>query len=304
MQYTIDDLMEIMDEEVVIVGTFASGKITGTLEEIMGDSGILFIGGKSISISEITEVYLFDDSGETYLYDPFEENQEDESGVFSIHQFIAILNENVIITIIKDDGEQVINGKVVNVNLDTQTLIIDHDEPIGFNVVITIKIIESSGKVIELVPENYMSAFEDEEDEQYVVSQFYPLLKNHVRVVIIVDDIELEIKGILHKIHPDGVGFIELKEQKVNKIPVPDILDFFVITNNGDEQFLVPLFQGSDFNFSSYDLGDGIGYYSPDILQYLVNRNIKLKGDFEGKYQIKGLLIEVNEALFKLYNNS
>ena len=306
MKYTLEDLKEIMDEEVVILGDFPSGEVTGTLEEVMGDSGILFIGGKSISISDITEIYLFDDTGETYLYDPLSEQETDEVGVFSDEQFLSLQGEYVTIVKLSKDAEEILQGKVLNVDLDKQILTLENWEanPIQFNEVITIKVKDSAGVEVELAPENYLSAFNEDEQEQYAVTQFYSLIKSQVRVVIAVDELELELRGTLEKVYPEDGGFIELKEQKGNRIPVIDILDFFVITNNGDEQFLVPLFQGGELAFSTFDMGEGIGYYSPDILQYLVNRKVKIKGDFDGINQLKGLLVEVNDALFKIDNTA
>lgn len=306
MKYTLEDIKEIMDEEVVILGDFPSGEVTGTLEEVMGDSGILFIGGKSISISDITEIYLFDDTGETYLYDPLSEQETDEVGVFSDEQFLSLQGEYVTIVKLSKDAEEILQGKVLNVDLDKQILTLENWEanPIQFNEVITIKVKDSTGVEVELAPENYLSAFNEDEQEQYAVTQFYSLIKSQVRVVIAVDDLELELRGTLEKVYPEDGGFIELKEQKGNRIAVIDILDFFVITNNGDEQFLVPLFQGGELAFSTFDMGEGIGYYSPDILQYLVNRKVKIKGDFDGINQLKGLLVEVNDALFKIDNTA
>jgi ribosome maturation factor RimP len=302
MHYTLDDLKEIMDEEVVIVGDFASGEVTGTLEEVMGDSGILFIGGKGIAITDITEIYLFDESGETYLFDPAKERLEDndEVGVFSDEQFLSLEGEFVTVVKLAEEGEEILQGIVIKVDVDKQLLTLENweNKPIHFNEVITLKVKDENGEEVELAPENYLSAFNEE--EQYAVSQFYALIKSQVRIVVAADDLELEIRGTLEKVLPENGGFLVLKEQKGNMIPVIDILDFFVITNNGDEQFLVPLLQGGDLGYSAFEIGEGLGYYSPDVLQYLVNREVKFKGDFEGVYEISGLLTEVNEALFQL----
>jgi ribosome maturation factor RimP len=302
MRYTLEDLKEIMDEEVVIVGDFDAGEITGTLEEVMGDSGILFIGGKSIAIADITEIYLFDDAGETYLFDPSEHMEDDEVGVFSDEQFLSLKGEYVTIVKLASEGEEILQGVVVKVDLEKQLLTLENweNKPIQFNEVITLKVKDENGDELELAPENYLSAFN--EDEQYAISQFYALIKSQVRIVVAANDLEIEVRGTLEKVSPEEGGYLVLKEQKGSKIPIVDILDFFVITNNGDEQFLVPLLQGGDMGYSAFEMGDGMGYYSPDILQYLVNREVKLKGDFDGAYEIKGLLIEVNEALFKLKN--
>lgn len=305
MQYSQEDLMEIMDEEVVILGDFDAKEIKGTLEEVMGDSGIIFIGGKSISISDITEIYLFNDDGEAYLYDPSKEREEDEVGVFSDDQFLSLEGEFIVVVKLSESGEEILKGIVKHVDIEKQILILENWEnsPILFNEVITLKVKDENGLEVELAPENYLSAFNEE--EQYSVSQFYVLIKNQVRVVIAVgDDEEIEVRGTLEKVSPDNGGYIMLKEHKETQILVAEILDFFVITNNGDEQFLIPLIQGGDLGYSAFELGDNIGYYSPDILQYLVNREVKLKGDFDGIPEIRGVLVHVNDALFKLNNSS
>lgn len=305
MHYTLENIKEIMDEEVVIIGDFAHGEITGTLEEVMGDSGILFIGGKSIAIADITEIYLFDESGETYLFDPSYErvDENDEVGVFSDEQFLSLEGEYVTVVKLAEEGEEILQGIVVKVDLDKQLLTLENweNQPIQFNEVISLRVKDEKGEEVELAPENYLSAFN--EDEQYAVTQFYALIKSQVRIVVAADDLELEIRGTLEKVIPENGGYLILKEQKGNMIPVIDILDFFVITNNGDEQFLVPLLQGGDLGYTAFEIGDSPGYYSPDVLQFLVNREVKLKGDFDGVSEITGLLTEVNEALFKLANS-
>jgi len=149
------------------------------------------------------------------------------------------------------------------------------------------------------VPDNY---FPSNEEDEYLPVQFRQFLYKYIRLVLPIpdsDDDVLEFKGKL--IQVDEVEeYLVIKEFPTLKIIVSEILEAYLITNNGDEQYIVPaIISGEDFS-GVFGSDDKSGVYTHDLLNYLLGRFIKLRVEFEVESELKGELMEVNEGTIKL----
>jgi len=300
MKYTIEALQELIGEEILVKIFSEETLIRGVVQDVIIESNLLLLDVKSIEVDEIEEIFQFDEDGTPYLV---EEEDGLQTGVYSDEQFEALIGEYVIITKIEDDVEHTIEGVVSSVDIEEQILYLDGNfDPIDLAEIIVIKVKDANGLEIELAPDNYLSAFGNE--EQYLPEQFISLKRQFLRFTYIdtENETEIAVKGQLILVDLEEGGTLELKEHANVKYFIPNILDCFLITNNGDEQYILPAYQPSVEQAEFLNqLSDG-GNYPPDFLNIFLNMEIKIRGDFGDHAELQGKLLKIDDNLVYLEN--
>jgi len=293
-------LQELIGEEILVKISSEEMLIRGFVQDVLIDNNLLLLDVKSIDVEEIEEIFQFDEEGTPYLV---EEEDGLQSGVYSDEQFESLIGEFVIITKIEDDIEQTISGVVTTVDIEEQILYLEGNfEPIDLAEIIVIKIKDTNGLEIELAPDNYLSAFGTE--EQYLPEQFISLIKQYLRFTYIdtENETEIAVKGQLILVDLEEGGTLEIKEQANTKYFIPNILDCFLITNNGDEQYILPAYQPSMEQAEFLNQLSDAGNYPPDFLNIFLNMEIKIRGDFGDNSELQGKLLKIDDSLVYLEN--
>jgi len=302
MEYRVDDFVELIDEEIKLIGDFPEKEITGMLQEVMQESAVLFVDGKSVAVSDVNRVFLLDEAQEKWeLFVPDTVFEQGETSFFSAQQIETLVGEEVKLVHMVEEDEVQVKSKIEFFDAENKLVYLTSqlDTPIALDDIVYIYIKDENGEEVELVPDNY---FPSNEEDEYLPVQFRQFMYKYIRLVLPIPDSDedvLEFKGKL--IQVDEVEeFLVIKEFPTLKILVTEILEAYLITNNGDEQYIVPvIISGEDFS-GVFGSDDKSGVYTHDLLNYLLGRFIKLRVEFEVESELKGELMEVNEGTIKL----